>query len=142
MVQIYDFKKLLHLNKGIASGFEISKTDLVGTCKRCQIIVENNGRSDLVPIWKLAELIASNCTPLEENCGELLFSNDPFKRNILESLILHFAVNGDIQTAVMLCAVFHKCCPEIEMSPNKMVCDDFFQYFIYNYLYLVSMNLG
>lgn len=122
MVQIYDFKRLLHLNKEIASEFEILKADLIGTCKKSQTIVEANGRSDLVPIWKLAELIASNCVPLEENCGELLFSNDPFKRNILESLILHFAVNGDIQTAVMLCAVFHKFCPEADASPNKMVC--------------------
>ncbi|KAL5288890.1 WDR59 family protein [Megaselia abdita] len=122
MVQIYDFKRLLHLNKEIANDFEIQKNDLVGTCKKSQMISEANGRSDLVPIWKLAELIASSCVPLEENCGELLFCNDPFKRNILESLILHFAVNGDIQTAVMLCAVFHKCCPEVETSPNKMVC--------------------
>lgn len=121
MVQIYDFRRLLHLSKDIARNFNIQKTDLVATCRNSQNIVEANGRPDLVPIWKCAELIASNCIPLEENCGELLFCNDPFKKNILESLILHFAVNGDIQTAVMLCAVFHKCCPESETTTNKMV---------------------
>uniref|UniRef100_T1H053 WDR59/RTC1-like RING zinc finger domain-containing protein n=1 Tax=Megaselia scalaris TaxID=36166 RepID=T1H053_MEGSC len=121
VVQIYDFKRLLFLNKEIAMNFEIHKSDLVGTCRRSQKIVEANGRPDLVPIWMLAELIASNCTPLEENCGELLFSNDPFKKNILESLILHFAINGDIQTAVMLCAVFHKCCPENEPATKNIL---------------------
>lgn len=121
MVQIYDFKKLLHLSKEIANDFEIQKNDLVATCKRSQRIVENHGRSDLVPIWMVAELIASKCIPLEENCGELLFCNDPFKRNILESMILHFAANGDFQTAVMLCAVFHKCCPDLETSSSKTV---------------------
>ncbi|XP_055837371.1 GATOR complex protein Wdr59 isoform X1 [Episyrphus balteatus] len=113
VVHIYDVHKLLNINKELAQEYKLSKTDVIGACQHNRQMVENHGRTDLAPIWKLAEMIATPNIPNEANC-EMLFLQDPFKKFLLESLINHYATKGDLQTAVMLCCVFHKCPPETE----------------------------
>ncbi|XP_017108827.2 GATOR2 complex protein Wdr59 [Drosophila bipectinata] len=98
VVHVYDASSLLHINRSMAREFSIDKLDIAKTCRRNGEVCRNHGRTDLVPVWLLAELIA---TPQVQH--------DPFKKSLLESLIMHYAISGDIQTAVLLACLFDKC---------------------------------
>ncbi|XP_004531284.1 GATOR complex protein WDR59 [Ceratitis capitata] len=108
IVHIYEACKLLNINCEMAKEFSLDKRNLRTTCRRNRQVCETYGRYDLVPIWTLAELIAKPNIP-NESKYESLFYKDPFKKFLLEALIMHFAVAGDLQTAVMLACLFHKC---------------------------------
>ncbi|XP_055383102.1 GATOR complex protein Wdr59 [Condylostylus longicornis] len=107
VVNIYDIQKILNINRKAALEYIITKSNILETCRHNKKISERYARSDLIPIWNLAELIASINSPFESD-NEMLFYKDPFKRYIVESLIMHFATNGDVQTAAMLCCIFEK----------------------------------
>ncbi|KAH8412365.1 hypothetical protein KR009_001464 [Drosophila setifemur] len=100
MVHVYDASSLLHINRAMAREFSLDKHNIAETCKQNGEICRQHGRMDLVPVWLLAELIA---TPQVQH--------DPFKKSLLESLIMHYAGSGDIQTAVLLSCLFDRCPP-------------------------------
>lgn len=108
IVHIYEVCKLLNISCEMAKEFSLDKRNLRATCRRNRQVCETYGRYDLIPIWTLAELIAKPNIP-KENKYETLFYKDPFKKFLLEALIMHFASAGDLQTAVMLACLFHKC---------------------------------
>ncbi|XP_030555484.1 GATOR complex protein WDR59 [Drosophila novamexicana] len=109
VVHVYDASQLLHINREMAREFTLDKRDIAETCRRNAEICRKHGRSDLLPIWLLAELIATPHVPHESMSSELLFYMDPFKKSLLESLIMHYASAGDIQIAVLLACLFDKC---------------------------------
>uniref|UniRef100_A0A1B0ADY2 Uncharacterized protein n=1 Tax=Glossina pallidipes TaxID=7398 RepID=A0A1B0ADY2_GLOPL len=109
IVHVYDCSKLLNMSREVARELSLDKCDIIETCKKNRKICEANGRYDLLPIWTLAEKIATPDIPSETKY-EMLFYN-PFKKFLLEALIMHFATSGDLQTAVTLACLFHKCPP-------------------------------
>lgn len=109
VVHIYDASQLLHINREMAREFTLDKRDIAETCRRNGDICREHGRLDLLPIWLLAELIATPLVPHESMSCQLLFYKDPFKKSLLESLIMHYAGSGDVQTAVLLACLFDKC---------------------------------
>ncbi|XP_068150301.1 GATOR2 complex protein Wdr59 [Drosophila tropicalis] len=104
MVHIYDASSLLHINRDMAREFSLDKRNIADTCRRNGEICRSYGRLDLLPIWLLAELIATPSHLPQETMNE-----DPFRKSLLESLIMHYANSGDIQTAVLLACLFDKC---------------------------------
>ncbi|XP_060650843.1 GATOR complex protein Wdr59 [Drosophila nasuta] len=111
VVHVYDASQLLHINREMAREFTLDKRNIADTCRRNGEICRAHGRLDLLPIWLLAELIATppaTGQQLGMNCP-MLFHKDPFKKSLLESLIMHYAGAGDVQTAVLLACLFDKC---------------------------------
>ncbi|XP_013118277.1 GATOR complex protein Wdr59 [Stomoxys calcitrans] len=108
IVHIYECSKLLYLNQAMANEYSLDKRDIMATCRKNRSICENQGRYDLLPIWTMAEMIATPNVPSSETkLIKSLLNEDPFKKALLDALILHFAAAGDLQTSVMLSCLFH-----------------------------------
>lgn len=108
IVHLYECHKLLNTSQIMAKEYSLDKKDIIATCRRNRQICENNSRYDLLPIWTMAEMIATPNIPQSESIKfETFLNEDPFKKCLLEELIMHFATAGDIQTAVMLACLFH-----------------------------------
>ncbi|XP_037959724.1 GATOR complex protein Wdr59 [Teleopsis dalmanni] len=115
VVHIYDTSKLLNISRNMAQEYSLDKSNIITTCRKNRQVCETNGRYDLMPIWTLAEMIATPNIPNEIKY-ESLFYKDPFKKFLLEALITHYANAGDLQTAVMLACLFHKCTSTMELD--------------------------
>lgn len=108
IVHLYECNRLLNISRAMATEYSLDKRDMIATCRKNRQICENHGRYDLLPIWTLTEMIATPNVPLTESkLNKMLLSDDPFKKALLESLIMHYAAVGDLQTAVMLATLFH-----------------------------------
>uniref|UniRef100_A0A1A9W9P3 Uncharacterized protein n=1 Tax=Glossina brevipalpis TaxID=37001 RepID=A0A1A9W9P3_9MUSC len=101
------------MSRDVARELSLHKCDIIETCKRNRNICETNGRHDLLLIWTLAE--ATPNIPSETKY-EMFFYNNPFKKFLLETLIMHFATLGDLQTAVTIACVLHKCPPPKDLE--------------------------
>ncbi|XP_017835175.1 GATOR complex protein Wdr59 [Drosophila busckii] len=120
VVHVYDASQLLHINREMAREFSLDKRNVAATCRRNGEICRQHGRLDLLPIWLLAELIATPHLPHASMSCELQLLKDPFKKSLLDSLIMHYASAGDIQTAVLLACLFDKCqCPAAAMGVSS-----------------------
>uniref|UniRef100_A0A1A9WBJ0 RWD domain-containing protein n=1 Tax=Glossina brevipalpis TaxID=37001 RepID=A0A1A9WBJ0_9MUSC len=119
IVHVYECSKLLNMSRDVARELSLDKCDIIETCKKNRKICETNGRHDLLPIWTLAEMIATPNIPSETKY-EMLFYNNPFKKFLLEALIMHFATSGDLQTAVTLACLFHKCPPPKDLEGSDI----------------------
>lgn len=108
IVHIYECNKLLNISRAMAQEYSLDKRDIIATCRKNRQICENHGRDDLLPIWTMAEMIATPNVPQSETMKyEMFLNEDPFKKGLLEALIMHFAFVGDLQTSVMLACLFH-----------------------------------
>lgn len=115
-VIIYECHRLLHINRDMVKELSVDQRNIRLTCANNRRVCAQNGRLDLIPIWTLAEMIATPnvCMPnighgyLKSDCHHLIHSSDPYRTVLLEELIMHFARNGDLQTAVVLSCLFHK----------------------------------
>ncbi|XP_037810838.1 GATOR complex protein Wdr59 [Lucilia sericata] len=108
IVHIYECYKLLNISRIMAKEYSLDKRNIIETCRKNRQICENHGRYDLLPIWTMAEMIATPNVPQTESMKyEMILNEDPFKKCLLEALIMHFASMGDLQTAVMLACLFH-----------------------------------
>ncbi|KAM7352061.1 WD repeat domain 59 isoform 2-T3 [Cochliomyia hominivorax] len=107
-IHIYECSRLLNISRTMAKEYSLDKRDIIATCRINRQICENNGRYDLLPIWTMAEMIATPSIPQTESMKyEMTINEDPFKKCLLEALIMHFASECDLQTAVMLACLFH-----------------------------------
>lgn len=108
IVHIYECNKLLNISRTMAIEYSLDKRDIIATCRKNRQICESHGRYDLLPIWTMAEMIATPNVPQTDSMKyEMILNEDPFKKCLLEALIMHFASVGDLQTAVMLACLFH-----------------------------------
>ncbi|XP_073824961.1 WD repeat domain 59 [Musca autumnalis] len=108
IVQIYECNKLLNISRAMACEYSLDKTDIIATCRKNRLVCETQGRYDLLPIWTMAEMIATPNVPWTENkLSKMVLNEDPFKKALLESLIMHYAAVGDLQTSVILACLFH-----------------------------------
>lgn len=110
LVYVYQCSRLLNISREMATEYSLKKQNDVDTCRLNRQICEKfcPDRSDLLFAWKIAEMIATpNIITTNRLKYEQLTNEDPFKKNLLELLIIHFAKVGDIQTAVLLACHFH-----------------------------------
>lgn len=110
-ILIYDCHRLLHLSLEMAKELSIDQHNIRQTCKQNRSVCEQNGRPDLMAIWTLAEMIATPNVSMAKNSQinyQLMYSCDPYRTLLLNELIMHFALNGDLQTAVILACLFYK----------------------------------
>lgn len=87
-VCIYDVSKLFLVSRELAETYIIDPSDIPGMCRHNKKVAEDFGRSDLVQAWCLAEMVATSTSDLEScpNDDEMFSSQNPFAKNLLESL--------------------------------------------------------
>ncbi|XP_049538039.1 GATOR complex protein Wdr59 isoform X1 [Anopheles darlingi] len=120
-VHVYDVSKILYVSRELAENYIISTTNVAEMCRHNRAAAEKFGRADLVQCWSLAEMIAQPGTEFDPD-DDMLCTQNPFAKSLLESLIHHFARIHDIQTAAMLCCAFGRHCPsalELSMSSSS-----------------------
>ncbi|XP_053694110.1 GATOR complex protein Wdr59 isoform X1 [Sabethes cyaneus] len=119
MVNVYDVSKILYVSKELAENYIINTSNVSVMCRHNKQVAEKYGRPDLVQCWSLAEMIAQPNTDFDTD-DDMLCSQNPFAKSLLESLINHFAKIYDIQTAAMLCCAFGRHCPSaFELSRSS-----------------------
>lgn len=109
-ITIYDVSKYLYVSKDLAERYLINTDDLVGMCKVNRKAALSIGRDDVAQAWSMAEMISLGIMEMEH--GDDVAGQQPFSKNLLESLIFHFAKIHDVQTAAMLCCAFGRHCPD------------------------------
>lgn len=114
-ITVYDVSKYMFVSKELAEKYVINTENLLDMCKRNrQIALSLGGRDDVAHAWSMAEMIAVGLADVESADDDMFAGQNPFSKNLLESLIVHFAKIHDIQTAAMLCCAFGKHCPPPE----------------------------
>lgn len=84
---IYDTSKLSPVSRDLAEKYVIDPNNIVEMCRQNKKIVEELDRPDLVQCWSLAEMVAMTSSELEKtNDDEMFASQNPFAKNLLESL--------------------------------------------------------
>lgn len=85
---IYDATKLFLISRELAENYVVDPNNIPEMCRQNKKIVEDFGRQDLVQCWSLAEMVASSTGEHENssNDDEMFSSQNPFAKNLLESL--------------------------------------------------------
>lgn len=112
-ITVYDVSKYMFVSRELAEQYVIAtESSLLDMCKQNRESAMAVGRDDVAHAWSMAEMIAAGLGELESAPDEDMFAGqNPFSKNLLESLIFHFAKIHDIQTAAMLCCAFGRHCP-------------------------------
>ncbi|CRK93507.1 CLUMA_CG007043, isoform A [Clunio marinus] len=118
-VCIYDASKLFLVNREIAENYLIDPNNIPEMCRHNRKVAEDFGRPDLVQCWSLAEMVATSNDDNTTSDDEMFSTQNPFAKNLLESLIMHFAKICDVQTAAMLCVTFGRYCQEISSRTSS-----------------------
>lgn len=101
----------MFVSKDLAERYTLNTDDLSLTCKENRKAALTVGRDDVAQAWSMAEMIAASMLEMEHGDDDMFSAGQqPFSKNLLESLIFHFAKIYDIQTAAMLCCVFGRHC--------------------------------
>lgn len=117
-ITVYDVSKYMYVSRELAEQYVLNTDSLVDMCQQNRKIAISVGRDDVAHAWSMAEMIAGGLNDLESASEEDMFAGqNPFSKNLLESLIFHFAKMHDIQTAAMLCCAFGRHCP-----PQDQLC--------------------
>lgn len=83
---IYDASKLFLVSRELAKNYVIDPNNIPEMCRQNRKIAEEFGRSDLIQCWSLAEMVASSIGEHENTDDEMFSSQNPFAKNLLESL--------------------------------------------------------
>lgn len=102
---IYNTSALFFLNRILGERYKLNG-DASSVCRYNAAVAQIVGRGDLVQAWRLAELVARSRNLVSED--DLPWSLHPFGKQLVQSLIQHYADKCDIQMAAMLCCVFGK----------------------------------
>ncbi|GLV45719.1 WD repeat domain 59 [Carabus blaptoides fortunei] len=105
VVIVYNASGLFFLNRILGERYKVDG-DPGAVCRYNSTVAQAVGRWDLVQSWKIAELVAKSQTIIAED--DLPWSLYPFGRQLVQSLISHYADKSDIQMAAMLCCIFGK----------------------------------
>ncbi|XP_075212964.1 WD repeat domain 59 [Lycorma delicatula] len=108
VVVIYDASQLFYIHKELAEKYVFDSRDVPGMCLRNANVAATVGRRDLVQAWTLAALAASptsNSSPADQD-DDFPWPQHPFAKDMIQSLISHYAQHSDIQMAAMLCCAF------------------------------------
>lgn len=104
-VVVYDVSKMLAVQKDIALRYKIMFEDKLKMCQHNLEIAREFLRPDLIQLWSMAEMLASELDKIETDTA-LIPSTKLFAANLLQSLINTALKNFDVQTATMLCCAF------------------------------------
>jgi WD repeat-containing protein 59 len=85
-VCIYDASKLFLVSRELAERYVIDPSNVPEMCRLNRVIAEECGRQDLVQCWCLAEMVASSSGDECSGDDEMFSSQNPFAKNLLESL--------------------------------------------------------
>lgn len=111
-ITVYDLSKHIFVSKELAQRYVINTENLLEMCKQNrEIALAVGGREDVAHAWQMAEMIAAGLSELDCAEEDMFAGQNPFSRNLLESLIFHFVKIHDVQTAAMLCCAFGRHCP-------------------------------
>lgn len=89
----------------------------VVACRHNASAAVTAGRTDLVHVWRTAELAARFQAAMtasilangSDNCdGGAPWTHHPFGKRLVHSLVAHYAERGDLQTAAVLSCIFSK----------------------------------
>lgn len=107
VVIVYDVSSLFYVQRELAEKYVFDWRDVPSMCLRNSSIAVNVGRKDLVQAWTLAALAASPHTQSPVDLDEdFPWAVHPFAKEMVQSLIAHYAQQRDIQMAAMLCCAF------------------------------------
>ncbi|KAI4488494.1 hypothetical protein M0802_011600 [Mischocyttarus mexicanus] len=128
LVTIYDASSLFFVSKELAEKYIINITDIPAMCQYNANVAATLDRADLVQAWCLAALVISQSS---SNIGQNLFQtseNDlapwtlhPFGKNLIHSLIQHYANQSDIQMAGMLSCAFSYRSENVDATQTRIV---------------------
>ncbi|XKL68648.1 hypothetical protein PGB90_006417 [Kerria lacca] len=105
-VLIYDVSSLFFLNKELALKYKLIGSDINDICKYNAQIANSMGRRDLQQIWNLVLISAKNTNT---SCsGSIDWNCHPLAKEMLQSIILFYISQTDLQTAATLCCVFQE----------------------------------
>lgn len=121
VVVVYDASQLFFIHKELAERYVFDSSDVPGMCLRNANVAASVGRRDLVQAWTLAALAA---TPTASTCptdldDDFPWPQHPFAKDMIQSLISHYAQHSDIQTAAMLCCAFGTRTESLENHKSK-----------------------
>ncbi|XP_014256669.1 GATOR complex protein WDR59 isoform X2 [Cimex lectularius] len=118
-VIIYDASGLFPMSKDLAEKYMLDNRDIVGTCQHNAMVAGSFGRKDLTQVWNLASLAATPSSFDEDE--DFPWETHPLSIGMIQSLISHYVVESDIQTAAMLCCVFSNKMEAQEMTQIRTV---------------------
>lgn len=78
--------KILLVSKELAEKYIIDTNNLTKMCRHNRLVAERVGRSDLVQCWSLCEMIATPLLQIDSDEDYSSYSQNPFGKNLLESL--------------------------------------------------------
>ncbi|XP_046999380.1 GATOR complex protein WDR59 isoform X1 [Schistocerca americana] len=107
VITVYDASALFFVHRELGEKYILGSHDVPAVCQHNSSVAASVGRRDLVQTWSLAGLAATPAMvgPSEQE-DDVPWSHHPFGRQLVESLIAHYAKQSDIQTAAMLCCIF------------------------------------
>ncbi|KAF4521796.1 hypothetical protein B566_EDAN011381 [Ephemera danica] len=114
-VILYDVSPLLFVQRELAEKYKLSTRDVSEACQHNASVALMHGRRDLAQVWQLVSLAAASPippSPLASHWSEhdedslSAWVLHPFGRTMIESLIMHYAGQFDVQTAAMLSCMF------------------------------------
>ncbi|XP_054266064.1 GATOR complex protein WDR59-like isoform X1 [Macrosteles quadrilineatus] len=104
LVIVYDASQLFFVQRNLAENYIFDWANVPGMCHHNAMVAASVGRRDLVQAWSLAALATTD--PSNDRDDDFPWHAHPFSRNMLQSIIWHFAKQYDIQMAAMLsCAL-------------------------------------
>uniref|UniRef100_A0A1B6EDS3 RWD domain-containing protein n=1 Tax=Clastoptera arizonana TaxID=38151 RepID=A0A1B6EDS3_9HEMI len=107
IVVVYDASSLFLLSRELAEKYVFDWRDVPGMCHHNSAVAASIGRKDLVQAWTLAALAATPSTQsISDLDEEFPWGIHPFAKDLIQSLISHYAQHCDIQMAAMLCCAF------------------------------------
>lgn len=109
-VVVYDASQLFLVQRELAEKYVLDWRDVPSMCRRNAAVAASvAGRKDLVQTWLLAASAATPASAPHHDChdpDDFPWQHHPFAKQMIQSLISHYAQLSDIQTAAMLCCVF------------------------------------
>lgn len=106
-VLIYSVSKLMPINYFLAQNYVFNFQDMATTCTKNATLAAVAGCEDLVQVWSLVNLISSPLlVPSPDPDHSVPWSQHPFGRTMVQSLIFHYINKHDVQTAAMLTCAF------------------------------------
>lgn len=113
-VTIYSASGLFPLSRWLGERYRLDGSAVVA-CRHNATAAATAGRTDLVHVWRTAELAArfqaamAALTANSNDCDDSApWTNHPFGKRLVHSLIAHYAERGDLQTAAVLSCIFSR----------------------------------
>uniref|UniRef100_A0A1B6LD05 RWD domain-containing protein n=1 Tax=Graphocephala atropunctata TaxID=36148 RepID=A0A1B6LD05_9HEMI len=106
IVIVYDASALFFVQRNLAENYIFDWQNVMNMCQHNAGVAAIAGRRDLVQAWSLAAMATSSPSASADLDDDFPWQSHPFSKGLLQSIILHFAKQSDIQMAAMLTCAF------------------------------------